>query len=94
MYFVQKTKRTNHLKFDDDFIMVKESSSDNMSLTFLWILVTVLAEIIISVWRMECSCFDYKYCIRKIKEKHPKIDVEELTKKLEIKKNNYDRLTR
>lgn len=81
-------------KFDDDFIMVKESSSDNIGLTLLWVLVTVLAEIIPVVWRVESSDFDYEYCIRKIKEKHPTIDVEELAKKLEIKRNNYDRLTR
>ena len=81
-------------KFDDDFIMVKESSSDNIVLTLLWVLVTVLAEIIPVIWRDEISDFDYEYCIRKIKEKHPTIDVEELAKKLEIKRNNYDRLTR
>lgn len=81
-------------KFDDDFIMVKESSSDNIGLTLLWVLVTAFAEIIPVVWRAEGSDFDYKHCIRKIKEKHPTIDVEELTKKLEIKRSNYDRLTR
>ena len=81
-------------KFDDDFIMVKESSSDNIGSTMLWVLVTILAEIIPVLWRVDGSDFDYKYCIRKIKEKHPTIDVEELTKKLEIKRSNYDRLTR
>ena len=65
-------------KFDDDFIIVKESSSANIGLTMLWVLVTVLTEIIPVVWRVDGSDFDYKYCIRKIKEKHPTIDVEEL----------------
>lgn len=81
-------------KFDDDFIIVKESSSDNIGITLLWAFVTVLAEIIPILWRVDGSDFDYSYCIRKIKEKHPTIDVEELTKKLEIKRSNYDRLTR
>ena len=81
-------------KFDDDFIMVKESSGDNIGITLVWALVTALAEIIPVLWREESSDFDYRYCIKKIKEKHPTIDVEELTKKLEIKKSNYDRLTR
>lgn len=80
-------------KFDDDFIMVKESLSDNIGLTFLWIIVAVVAQIIPILWRGS-SNFDYIYCIEKIKENHPIIDVDELTKKLEIKKSNYDRLTR
>lgn len=81
-------------KFDDDFIIVKESSIDNFGFTLLWVLATALAELIPLGWRNEYSYFDYGYCIRKIKEKHPTTDVEELTKKLEIKRNNYDRLTR
>lgn len=81
-------------KFDDDFIMVKESSSDNIAITLLWVLVTVLAELIPIWWRADGSDFDYSYCIRQIKKKHPTIDVEELAKKLEIKRSNYDRLTR
>lgn len=81
-------------KFDDDFIMVKESLSDNIGITLLWILVTALAELIPLWWRTDGSDFDYSYCIRQIKEKHPTIDVEELAKKLEIKRSNYDRLTR
>lgn len=81
-------------KFDDDFIMVKESSSDNIGITLVWFLITVLAEIIPLWWRVDGSDFDYSYCIRQIKEKYPTIDVEELTKKLEIKRSNYDRLTR
>jgi len=81
-------------KLDGDFIMMTESLSDNIVLILLWVLVTALAEAIIVIWRVGKSDFDYRHCIRKIKEKHPTIDVEELTKKLEIKRNNYDRLTR
>lgn len=81
-------------KFDNDFIMVKESSSDNIALTLLWVLVTVLAELIPVFWRCDGSDFDYGYCIREIKRKHPTVDIEALTKKLEIKRDNYDRLMR
>ena len=81
-------------KFDDDFIMVKESLGDNIAITLLWVLVTVWAELIPILCRADGSDFDYSYCIRQIKKKHPTIDVEELAKKLEIKRSNYDRLTR
>lgn len=81
-------------KIADDFIIVKESLGDNIRLTFLWILATLTAEIILLLWRTDVSHFNYGYCIEEIKEKHPIIDVNFLTKKLEIKRSNYDRLTR
>lgn len=81
-------------KIDDDFIIVKESLVENIGLTLLWIFATVIAEIFPHMWREEISDFNYKYCIMKIKENHSLIDVEELTKKLEIKRSNYDRLMR
>ena len=81
-------------KIDDDFIMLKESSGDNIGITLIWVLITVMVELISTIWRSGFSDFDYGNCIQKIKEKHPTIDVEELTKKLEIKRSNYDRLTR
>jgi len=81
-------------KNDDDFIMVKESSGDNIAFTILWLVVTALAELGPILWRIDGSDFNYVYCIDKIKEKHPTVDVEELTKRLEIKRSNYNRLTR
>lgn len=82
-------------KFDDDFIIVKESSSDNIGLTLICLVVTLLALKIPYMYRIVGnSRFDYGYCVEEIKRKHPTIDVEELTKKLEIKRSNYDRLTR
>ncbi len=81
-------------KFDDDFIMVKESLKDNIATTLLWVLLTILAESLPLSWRCYESDFNYGYCIDRIKRNHPTIDIEDLTKKLEIKRNNYDRLTR
>lgn len=81
-------------KIDDDFIMVKESLADNIGLTLIWVLATLSAELLPLLWRTDVSNFDYGYCIEEIKEKHPTIDVNFLTKKLEIKRSNYDILTR
>lgn len=79
---------------NDDFIIVKESTKDNTDISLLWILLTVLAEIAPLLIREKVSSFDYEDCIKKIKEKHKLIDTKELAKKLEIKRNNYNRLTR
>lgn len=80
--------------FDDDFIAVKESLIDDVGDTLIWAVLTFLIEVVVAICRYELTSFDYIRCIRKIKEKHPTIDIEELTKKLEIKRSNYDRLTR
>lgn len=81
-------------KFKENFIIIKETSDDNIKETLLWVLATIFAEIIPFSYRTLISKFKYKQCIKKIKEKYPTVDVEELTKKLEIKRSNYNRLTR
>lgn len=81
-------------RYDDDFIMVKEFSSDNIGLTMLWLILTVFAEFIPGIWRSDCSSFDYDYCIREIKRTHLPKDIGVLRKRLEIKRDNYDRLVR
>ena len=78
---------------DDDFIIVKESTSENILVTVLWFLVTILLEFIPMYIRYEHSNFDYEYLVERIKEKHPLIDEKELVKKLEIRRSNYNRLT-
>ena len=40
------------------------------------------------------SKFNYKMCVEDIKDNYPSVDVQELTKILEIKRSNYDRLIR
>ena len=81
-------------KFDDDFIIVKEKTGDNIALTLVWFLVTILAELIPLFIRSEVSSFDFEYCVDRIKEKYPLVDTNELARKLEIKRDNYNRLTR
>lgn len=79
---------------DTDFIVVKESVHDNNVLTILWVIVNILVDFLVFGIRAEVTGFDYVYCLKKIKEKHPLVDIGNLKKKLEIKRNNYDRLTR
>lgn len=81
-------------KSDDDFIVVKESILANVSITVLWILITIIVEVLPLYYRDEISSFDYYHSIKRIKEKYPQVNVEELKKKMQIKMNNYNRLTR
>lgn len=82
-----KTDRT-------DYIMVKESKEANISSTILYILVVLAVEIIPLKFRSEISKFDFSKSINEINKKHPLVDKKELSKKLELKRNNYNRLTR
>lgn len=78
----------------EDYIFVRESSSDNILITILYICVTGLGELLPFYIRTECSSFDFENCVSRIKERYQPIDIPVLTKKLEIKRENYDRLMR
>ncbi len=78
---------------ENEYVMVRESVDDNVGFTLLCIILTFFAELITALVRSSTS-FDFGDCVSEIKRNHPAIDVEELTKKLEIKRDNYNRLTR
>ncbi len=78
----------------EDYILVRESSSDNFVESLLYILLTVLCEFLPLAFRSEVSSFDFGNCVSAIKEKHRPIDIPVLIKKLEIKRENYNRLMR
>ena len=82
-------------KSDNDYILYKETVSINVVVTFLYLLLTFLLEgIPFSIRDAGLSKFNYKMCVEYIKDNYPSVDVQELTKKLEIKRRNYDRLIR
>ena len=86
---------TMYSKDKNDFIVVKESLKDNTFIAIIEAVLIILLSLIIHfAWRKDCSSFCLEDCIDEIKEKHPDIDIEALKYKLEIKKLNYDRLTR
>ncbi len=76
----------------EDYIIVKESMGDNIGITIIYLLLTALAESIPLFIRSEVSSFDFGDCVYDIKRRYKKVDVENLTKKLEIKRDNYNRL--
>lgn len=79
---------------DEDYILVRESSSDNIVLSILYVLLTALCELLPLYIRCEVSSFDFRNCVSEIKEKHQSVDIPTLKKKLEIKRENYNRLVR
>lgn len=78
----------------NDYIMVKETLETNIGVTFLYILVTALTELGVCIIRVQVTDFSFSYHVKKIKSQYKDIDEKELIKKLEIKRNNYNRLTR
>lgn len=78
---------------ENDYIIRTETADKNLVVTILYFIFTFLAELVPFFVRSEISTFDFDDCVREIKRKYSRVDIEELTKKLEIKQNNYDRLT-
>lgn len=79
----------------NDFIIVNEVLSYDLITSGIEAgIITIISLLIHFFWRKEISDFCLKKCIDEINEKHPNIDIDALRKKLEIKKLNYDRLTR
>lgn len=81
-------------KDENDYIICKETMKRNLKVTSIYLLFTILAELLPLYIRSEKSDFDFNDCVRKIKIKYPTVDTEEMSKTLEIKKSNYNRLMR
>ena len=78
---------TTYSKDKDDFILVKESVSDNIKLSIVSIALLVLIEFGISVCRRDYSSFNFGDSISDIKDRHRLIDTNEMIEQLENKKN-------
>ena len=78
----------------DDFIIVKESLANNLYVTFLWFIVTIFTELIPLNIRSKCSSFSFEDCFNNLVDRYQPQDTQSLIKKLEIKKENYNRLMR
>lgn len=79
-------------KSENAYIIVKESMDDELSTIFRFILLSAVGFGVTLFYRSKYSDFDC--CVSKIKENYPMIDVKKLKKILEIRKENYERLTR
>lgn len=78
----------------DDYIIKKETVLDNVLMTFLYLLLTIFAELGPIWFREEYSSFDFASCVFSIQDQYPKTDLDQLKKKLKIRQENYERLLR
>ena len=77
-----------------DYILKKESIIENIFVSIIYIFILTAAEFGVLLYRGIYSKFNYKERIARIKDLYPYIDKEKTIKKLEIRRQNYDRLTR
>lgn len=80
-------------KNKNDYIIKKESIDDNVAISLIYSLITLILGLIISL-KMSDSNYDLSGRLYKVERNYPFIDKDEIIKKLELKKNNYERLTR
>ena len=78
----------------NDYILVKESVDDNVSMSVLYFFVTLFSMYIPGYYREKISNFNYFDKVSDIEEEYKNIDIESLIKRLEIKEKNYNRLVR
>lgn len=72
----------------------KESIEEDFSFSVFYLLLFLALELGILYYRDKVSNFNFTYSIYEIKEKYHPANAEDMIKKLELKKENYDRLAR
>lgn len=82
-----------YTKDKNDYIIKKESVDNNLSASLIYSLITLILGLIIWL-KMSDSNYDLSGRLYAVEENYPFIDKDEIIKKLELKKNNYERLTR
>ena len=78
----------------NDYIMRKETIGENIVFSALYLLIIFIVELPPAFFRHEISDFDFYRCLEEIKEQYRSVDVQELKRKLEIRYDNYNRMTR
>lgn len=81
-------------KDKNDYIEYKKNIFKNISCSIIYIFLASFCEFIPFYLRSNYSKFDFMKSVNKINEKYKTKDINVLIKKLEIKKNNYDRMMR
>lgn len=81
-------------KDKNDYIEYKKNIFKNISCSIIYIFFASFCEFISFYLRSNYSKFDFMKSVNKINEKYKTKDINVLIKKLEIKKNNYDRMMR
>lgn len=78
-------------KSKEDYILIEESMDNEILSIITWVSVSILT-LMLNLCRIEI--FNFSEYIEQLEKRYPSLDVDHLQKKLEIKKNNYNRLVR
>lgn len=81
-------------KDENNYKILTETISENEKGTILWAIISLGVQIIYGLGKDEKDYTILKDYLAKLKEDYPLINSDELAKKLTIKRDNYDRLTR
>ncbi len=79
---------------EDDYIICREDISLNIAETILYVVITAIGEYIAIKTRKKFSSFNFSECVDHIREQNPLTDNESVAKKLELKRENYNRMIR
>lgn len=79
---------------EEDVIFIKESVEANIVVLLGYILLTCFAETVPLLIRSEISSFDFSECVEEIKRNQKNFNIDTVRKKLEIKRDNFNRLKR
>ena len=77
----------------DDYIVIKQTPGENIVFSIIYLIMLGMCEYGVLKYRYDLSNFSYSSYYEKYMEKYKKTDIKILEKKLEIKKENYKRLT-
>lgn len=83
-----------YIEDTNDYIVKEEPVIVNATTTFLYIIATIMAEAAVAYVNLKRPSIGFEGYVDSVKEKYKFIDDEVISKKLEIKKDNYNRLVR
>ncbi len=78
----------------NDYLVHKETVQENIAYSLLYILLAVGLSTSTYMFRRVFSTFNFSNSLEQIKNDYPSLDLDSIMKKLEIRKDNYKRLTR
>lgn len=79
---------------EGDYIMRKQTVEENLWFSLAYIVLVGILDLIVRSVRRTYSSFDFSRCVNEIKSKYQPFDIDVAKKQLELKKDNYNRLTR
>lgn len=78
----------------DDYIIYKTTVGESIVVSAFWIFLAIISELVPLCYREYYSSFNFLRCVNEIKAEHQLLDIDTITKKLELKRDDYDKLMR